>query len=518
MKDQNKQPVPVSDVTALPESDGFKTAPDAIFRTCMMAAPVGIGFVKQRVFQWTNARFQEMVGYTDAELRGRSSRMVYEGDEEFERVGEIKYRQIRRTGFGQLETRIRRKDGTIIDTLLSSAAVDPDNLEAGTIFTCLDISDRKQAERALAESERRYKLAIAAGKTVVWDWRPGPDTFYVDDAAYEILGYDPKTRFASLQDWLKNLHPDDMKLLQDIVARTIRGDLTEFEITYRLKDGAGEYRWLESRGHTLTDSAGSAIRVLGTTTDISERQAMQDELREKDRGHHLQMMHADRLVTIGRLAAGVAHEINNPLSVLYGSLQELASSNDETVPIGRDGLDRMLRTAQRIKEIVHNLLVFSRQRPSEKIPHDINEVAQGTLSHLSAQAVKQGVSIRTDWAEDLPRANVNAEQLQQVVLNLMFNAMDAMPDGGKLEVSTERQDGNIVLEFADSGKGIEPENLSSIFTPFFTTKEVGGGTGLGLSISYGIVKDHGGTIEVESSPGKGAKFVITLPGLKAEDR
>jgi two-component system NtrC family sensor kinase len=120
------------------------------------------------------------------------------------------------------------------------------------------------------------------------------------------------------------------------------------------------------------------------------------------------MMHADRLVTIGRLAAGVAHEINNPLSVLYGSLQELASSNDETVPIGRDGLDRMLRTAQRIKEIVHNLLVFSRQRPSEKIPHDINEVAQGTLSHLSAQAVKQGVSIRTDWAEDLPRANVNA--------------------------------------------------------------------------------------------------------------
>ncbi|MCL5745892.1 MAG: ATP-binding protein, partial [Acidobacteria bacterium] len=233
--------------------------------------------------------------------------------------------------------------------------------------------------------------------------------------------------------------------------------------------------------------------------DITEREELERRL-----------VQADKLSSIGLLAAGVAHEVNTPLAVISTYAQTLAkqiSGDDQKSRL----LEKIAKQTFRASEIVNSLLNFSRVSPTSFDEVDANRIIRETLPLIEHQMEKAGIKLQLDLEEQLPPVRANSGKLQQVFLNLFLNAKDAMESGGTLRVST-RADGQVArIVVSDTGHGILPENLTRIFDPFFTTKAGRKGTGLGLSVTYGIVREHGGTIEVESQPGEGTRFHLEFP-------
>ncbi|MFW6297739.1 MAG: ATP-binding protein [Desulfosalsimonas sp.] len=221
-------------------------------------------------------------------------------------------------------------------------------------------------------------------------------------------------------------------------------------------------------------------------------------------------MHQEKLMSIGRLSAGIAHEINNPLTTILTSsmmLQEELNPEDEMC----EELKIISNEAQRCRKIVQSLLDFARQtKPMQKL-HDINEIIRESIYLTKKQAEFSDIVIQADLEEELPRIYVDKEQIQQLIINLTLNAVEATEPGGEINISTKqsRDSGKIYMYVTDTGKGIASEDLGRIFDPFFTTREFG--TGLGLSISHSIVERHGGEIKVNSRPGRGTRFTVILP-------
>jgi signal transduction histidine kinase len=233
--------------------------------------------------------------------------------------------------------------------------------------------------------------------------------------------------------------------------------------------------------------------------DITDR----DELERR-------LVQADKLSSIGLLAAGVAHEVNTPLAVISTYAQMLAkqiSGDEQKFKL----LDKIAKQTFRASEIVNSLLSFSRTSPTEFVEVDLNKVIRETLTLIEHQLEKASIEVKLTLESGLPGVKANSGKLQQVFLNLFLNARDAMETGGTLAIRTWNEDGFARIEVADSGQGIPPEHLERIYDPFFTTKGSRKGTGLGLSVTYGIVREHGGAIRVESRPGAGARFHVELP-------
>ena len=289
----------------------------------------------------------------------------------------------------------------------------------------------------------------------------------------------------------------------------------------------------EHGARTLWTELAEDIHYIEKTHDLSKRTVVEpetevgvvaamfnrlmDSLQQKTRElkeMQFQMIQQAKMSAVGQLAAGVAHEINNPMGVILGFAQGVV----RRVPPG-DSFEKPLksieREALRCKQLVQSLLVFSRTGKAEKEPIDLNQAVEGAMSLVMAQTKVKNVELTKDLAQGLPRVLANSNQIQQVVINLSNNAIDAMAAGGKLFIKTQNAavDGKayVEIEVKDTGKGILPGIRSRIFEPFFTTKEVGKGTGLGLSLVYEIVQNHEGKIDVESQPGKGTTFHILLP-------
>ena len=244
--------------------------------------------------------------------------------------------------------------------------------------------------------------------------------------------------------------------------------------------------------------------------------AMATALRERDEQlkefTRKKFMESERLALIGQLAANVAHELNNPLQgiVTYSHLLLERSSIDDPI---KQTLQKIVVQANRSRDIIRGLLDFSRQRKPDKTLSNINNLLNESVSFLENQALMQNVQIITQLGNDLPSVVIDPSQVQRVFINMIVNAAEAMNGNGQLTVSTKRDavGGCIEISFTDTGMGIKEENLEKIFDPFFTTKETGHGVGLGLAISFGIIKEHGGTISVESEVGKGTTFIVRLP-------
>jgi two-component system, NtrC family, sensor kinase len=232
--------------------------------------------------------------------------------------------------------------------------------------------------------------------------------------------------------------------------------------------------------------------------DVTERMKLEEQVQQ-----------SDKLSSIGLLAAGVAHEVNTPLTGISSYSQMLMQQIPETDP-RHQLLEKIYRQTSRASSIVNNLLNFSRVSDSRFAMIDLNRVIDDTIQLLESQLRNTQIEVIRNYGEELPLAPGNAPKLQQVFMNLILNARDAMPEGGRLEIATEAIDESVIIRFRDSGMGIDPEHLSKIYDPFFTTKQIGKGTGLGLAVSYGIIKDHNGHIDVESKPGEGTLFTITL--------
>jgi signal transduction histidine kinase len=250
------------------------------------------------------------------------------------------------------------------------------------------------------------------------------------------------------------------------------------------------------KGHVsrLTGAQKGFVAVL---EDITEKKKIEEEL-----------FRATKHAGLGRLAAGVSHEIGNPLASISSLVQELMA--EEGSDFTKGSLGTIYQHVNRIARIVRNLGDFARLYPRQRVPTNLRDILDTTIDLVRFDKNFKKIEVTTDVQQTRP-VRIDPDQIQQVFLNLLLNARDAMPDGGRLDISVKESDGNVRMTFADTGGGIAPEAKDKIFDPFFTTKGPTGGTGLGLSICYSIVKDHGGTIEVESLKDRGTKFIITLP-------
>jgi PAS domain S-box-containing protein len=246
--------------------------------------------------------------------------------------------------------------------------------------------------------------------------------------------------------------------------------------------------------------------VLVAIEDVTERMRLEDQLQQ-----------SDKLSSIGLLAAGVAHEVNTPLTGISSYSQMLMQQMPTTDP-RHLLLEKIYRQTTRASSIVNNLLNFSRVSDSKFAPADINRVIDDTIQLLEAQLRNTQIEVSRKFDHNLPVITVNAAKLQQVFMNLILNARDAMPEGGTLEIATEVDATSVTIRFTDNGDGIDPEHIARIYDPFFTTKQIGKGTGLGLAVSYGIIQDHGGHISVESKHGEGTVFRIMLPLITARQQ
>jgi two-component system, NtrC family, sensor kinase len=236
----------------------------------------------------------------------------------------------------------------------------------------------------------------------------------------------------------------------------------------------------------------------------------------KDRDERLQKIHeqltrSEKLTALGEMAAGVAHEINNPLGgiLLYGNLVLEDLPEEGTA---RENMKKIIHQTNRCKNIVQGLLDFARTPTGDMLHLQVNELVTASLNLVRDQAIFNGIEVETRFAENLPEVKGDLSRLEQVFLNLFINAADAMKEKrGRLRITTSYAAGRVKVIIADTGKGIDPAHLPHIFEPFFTTKDPGQGTGLGLSIAYGVIKRHNGFIDAESSPGKGTTFIVSLP-------
>ncbi len=238
---------------------------------------------------------------------------------------------------------------------------------------------------------------------------------------------------------------------------------------------------------------------------VERRQTEEDKARLQE-----QLRHADRLATIGQLAAGVAHELNEPLGNILGFAQ-LAKKNSGLPEREKQDIEKIVTASLHAREIVKKLLIFARQMPTRKTQVNLNQVVEEGLYFLESRCVKEGIELVRLLDPMLPEITADQAQLTQVLVNLVVNAIQSMPKGGRLTIQTLTSDNHVTLAVEDTGKGMNKEVMKQIFLPFFTTKEIGQGTGLGLSVVHGIVTSHGGTIKVKSNIDRGSRFEIQLP-------
>ena len=246
---------------------------------------------------------------------------------------------------------------------------------------------------------------------------------------------------------------------------------------------------------------------IASLIERKEKELINQQLQE-------QLLHADRLATVGQLSAGVAHEINEPLGAILGFSQLIQKETKEAST--EKDLEKIIKSALHAREVIRKLLLFSRQTTPEIKAENINKVIEDGLFFLESRLVKNGVQLRKNLRSNLPNVIIDAGQVHQMLVNLTVNSMQAMPDGGVLTIETDWVDDCIEIRIIDTGIGMNQEVLDKLFLPFFTTKDINEGTGLGLSVVHGIVTSHGGEINVDSQPGKGTGMTIRLPVEKAE--
>ena len=253
------------------------------------------------------------------------------------------------------------------------------------------------------------------------------------------------------------------------------------------------------------DKDGNPVHFFSSARDMTEKRKMEQQL-----------LQSEKLSAVGTMISGVAHELNNPLTSIIGNAQLLAKRD---VPEDiKNKLSVILKESIRSSKIVAGLLAFAREHKPERKMTNINDILTETIKLREYDLKVSNIGVHVSLSDDLPQTFADPYQLQQVFINLVNNARDALAgrESAALAVRTYRRDDAVLIEFDDNGPGIADESIKKIFDPFFTTKEVGKGTGLGLSMAYGIIKEHDGTISVESKPGKGAKFVVTLPIKEGE--
>ena len=382
--------------------------------------------------------------------------------------------------------------------------------ESGTIQ---DITDRKLAVEALRQSEERFKFVARAVSDVVWDWDLSTGVLWWNDGFLTTFGFAAGEIEPSVGSREARMHPDDRARVLEGLHRAIASDGDIWGAEYRFQRKDETYALVEDRGYILRDAAGKAVRMVGGMRDLTEQKKME-----------AQYLRAQRMESIGTLAGGVAHDLNNVLAPIMMSIEllKLGSAGD---PNNTKILDTIQVSCGRGADLVRQVLSFARGLDGERVSLRMRRLIDD-LETIIGGTFPRSIRIETQMPGDLWPITGDPTQLHQVLLNLAVNARDAMPHGGTLTLaasnvvldsqyagtSPEAKAGSyVLLQVSDTGIGIAPDALDRIFEPFFTTKALGKGTGIGLATVHTIVKSHGGFLSVESDLGRGATFKVYLP-------
>jgi PAS domain S-box-containing protein len=378
-----------------------------------------------------------------------------------------------------------------------------------------EIAKHNQIEAELRLSEAYLAEAQRLSHTGSWAWSPPPgDIRYWSEECYRVQGFDPKGGQPRLEEFLRRVHPDDQARIADVIDTAVR-EKEEFEFDYRIIHPGGEIRYARSVGHPILGPTGDLVEFVGTIIDVTDRKQAEKE-RERLREAQADLAHASRLTTMGELTASLAHEVNQPITAVINGASTCVrwlTREDPDLGEAREAASGVIRNAKRAADIINRIRSISKKGESKRQLVDVNELIGEMIALLRNEANRYSISIRADLDTELPKVMADSVQVQQVMMNLIMNSIDAMKAvdrARELVIRSRREeDQYLMISVTDSGVGLPAEQANQIFDAFFTTKSHG--LGMGLRISRSIVESHGGRLWAANNSPHGASFSFTLP-------
>lgn len=501
---------------------------DVRFRSLVQSTPdaVVVADGEARIVSFNDAA-AKIFGYLESEVIGQPLTLLM--PERYRDIHRSAHQRFAsgnagRTLQGPVEVPGLRKDGTEFPLEIS---VTTWSAEGQSYFAGImrDISERKEAEEELRKKEAQQSVVLNSLPMAFYIARPSGDFggTWVSHQIGDLAGFSSEEFMADMGLWAANLHPDDKERVLQAFEEMPGED--SIAIEYRWQHADGHYLWILDHGVLLRDERGELREIIGTWLDITERKRAEEELQEKD----ALLRQAQKMEAVGQLAGGVAHDFNNLLTGITGYAQLALGTLGEECREGED-LRKVLEMSNRAAGLTRQLLAFSRQQSLEPEVINLNSLVDNMLKMLR-RLIGENIEVEVLPAQNLDNVRADPGQVEQVLMNLVVNARDAMPGGGRLIIETinTELDGShcarrpgvspgqfVMLAVSDTGYGMDEETRRKIFEPFFTTKEKGEGTGLGLATVYGIVKQHGGDISVYSEEGRGTSFKVYLPRVDEE--
>jgi PAS domain S-box-containing protein len=486
---------------------------EELFRTAFEKASVGVALISiEGNFLRVNDALCEMLGYAAGELTSRSLEEITHEDDRLSGGGLVARALGGEAGHPGVEKRYLHKDGSIVWAHVSSTLVEQ-VAGQGRVFVSYitNISERRRADEALRASERQFANAFEGAPIGIALVAPNGRWLKVNRSLCQITGYSRAELLGlTFQDIT---HPDDIAVDLEFVRRTLAEEIATYQLEKRYIHKSGEVVWVHLSVSLVKDDAGAPLHFIAQIQDVTERRQMEEQLRQ-----------AQKLEAIGKLAGGIAHDFNNMLFVILASTDS-ALQNESLDPETREDIAEAQLAGERAAQLTKQLLAFSRRQILQPAVVDLAHVVLG-MEKMLRSLLGDDVEMQLPEPGDSGKVFADPSQITQIVMNLAVNARDAMPRGGRVSIdvaNTQVEGGHggdlrgappgayVVLSVSDTGAGMDQATQLRIFEPFFTTKERGKGTGLGLSTVFGIVRQSGGYITVESGVGRGTTFRIYLP-------
>jgi PAS domain S-box-containing protein len=477
------------------------------------------------IFMWNlegaitgaNQAFLRMVKYDRQDLTSGRIRWTDLTPAEWRERDEQAVAELKTSGvFQPYEKEYFRKDGSRVPVLLGGA-LSEDSGNEGVAFI-LDLSEQKRAEDALRRSENY--LSEAQRVTQTGSWASDGTThgaLYWSEEMFRIFGFDPQRGLPMRDQWLQRIHPEDREKVKREASDRMFVQKTDSDVEFRIVLPDGTVKHIHGLAHPVLGPNEELIEVVGTVVDITERKHAEEE---RDRLRHLEadLAHINRVSTMGELTASLAHEIKQPIGAAVTNAEaclRLLDRKQADVPEALQAALEMVKDARRAADIIDRVRLLYQKGSPQLEMIDINELVKEMVTVMHNEAKRHSVVIRTDLPAGLPAVMADRVQLQQALMNLMLNGIEAMRDtGGELRINSQlAEDGQALISVTDAGVGLPTEKTDQIFNAFFTTKPHG--TGLGLAITRSIVESHGGRIWATANSGPGTTFRFTLPRQRA---
>ncbi len=465
------------------------------------------------ITSWNNGA-ERIFGYTAKEMIGRSITVLLP-TERLAEEDSILNRLRNGERIDHFETVRLTKDGRRVDVTISVSPIrDSSGAIVGASKIARDVTERNAAQAAIMLAEQRLKMAAEAAKIGFWERDLVTGQLISSTESARIMGIAESERRP--EDNALNIHPDDREMVRAKIDQAIQSR-TSYELECRVIRPDSSICWVEGRGRAIYNSQDQAVRLLGTVVDISERKSNEDSARRRD----VELAHLSRVSAMGNMASGLAHELNQPLGAIlnYATVgQNLLRAKPVQAEKIQDVLESVMNETRRAGAIVSRVRVFVSKQTLKSLPVALNEMVDKAVHFVEFDMREQGVTVRVSPAKKEVWVLGDAIQIQQVLVNLMINAAQAMDHN-------HQADRSLVIEIQavnermarvsviDNGPGMTAEQFSRLFEPFYTTKLQG--LGLGLNISRSIVENHGGRLTAEANPAGGMRFSFTLP-LKPE--